>query len=47
MRTIQQPAKDQLNESSPHRKLIKPRNRKMGTAPDHEMAEGDSEEEIL
>jgi hypothetical protein len=43
MRNIQQPTGDQPKRSSEYRKLIKPRNRKMGTTPDREMAEGDFE----
>lgn len=41
MRTMQQAMEDQSEEFSPHRKLIKPRNRKVDTTPYHK------EEEIL
>jgi len=46
LRVMQQP-EDQPKGSSQHRKLVKPRNRKMGTTPDSEMAEGDFEDKIL
>jgi hypothetical protein len=45
LRVMQQP-EDQPKGSGQHRKLVKPRNRKMGTTPDREMAEGDFEDEI-
>jgi hypothetical protein len=47
MRNMQQHTEDQPKGSSEHRKLIKPRNRKTRPTPDREMAEGDSEDEIL
>ena len=46
LRVTKQP-EDQPKGSSQHRKLVKPRNRKMGTTPDRGMADGDFEDEIL
>ena len=45
LRAMQQP-EDEPKGSSQHRKLVKPRSRKIGTTPDREMAEVD-EDEIL
>lgn len=45
VRVMQQP-ENQAKGTSQHRKLTKPRNRKMGTTPDREMAEGDFKDEI-
>jgi hypothetical protein len=46
LRVMQQP-EDQPKVSSQHRKLVKPRNLRMRTTPDREMAEEDFKDEIL
>ena len=43
---VTRPLEDLAKGSSQHRKLVKPRNHKIGTTLDHEMVEGDLEDEI-